>query len=733
MYSQTEVGLLHLLLPDNDDAEYVRIGPCSGVEFRHYEDDMYEFVVVKDKRWRRAQGAFLWQPNITEYSTHDLFSKHPDPAKSDYWLYRGRLDDVIVFANGEKINPITMESVIETHPRVSSAMVVGAGREQAALLVQPQGEYPSNEEEITAFINTIWPKIEEANKDIPHHGILVRELILLTKPDQPIQKTPKGSIKRQATYKGYAAEFDALYKNADDTTTEDSVAIDLNASDDVLDSQLLDLVIKTTLITPTDENDDFFKAGMDSLQVLQLSRRLRSSLRNDPAAVKRVLPSLVYANSSIAKLRKAIKSSSSSQSRSEMIESMLAKHVAQLPSPSLSKHAGRCFIVTGSTGRLGSYLLGSLLVDPTVDHIYCLNRSADAGTRQEKLHESQGLASPANASRVTFLHGDFSKPDLGVGHVVYTQLLRTVTHIVHNAWTVDWKLPLESFSTTNIAGVRHLIELASLSKRNAKLAFVSTIGTVSRWAEIEPTSPVPERIVDDIAAVGVMGYAESKSVAERLLNTARKTLGVQTSIFRPGQIAGAVLSTKGLWNTSEWLPRLIRSSNYLGLVPKDLGNFTRIDWIPVDILANTILELIDAPTLGDDTPVYNLINSTPTTWGELVPIIEDCLAESGTKVKVVEFAEWVQALRKTVASTRTQEDVAKNSAVQLADFFEGLSKTTDSKNPKFSTTKTYKGSKSLRECGPFRPEWLRLYMSQWGYVSEVPMIEKVNGITHGHV
>ncbi|WP_223715478.1 SDR family oxidoreductase, partial [Streptococcus pneumoniae] len=39
---------------------------------------------------------------------------------------------------------------------------------------------------------------------------------------------------------------------------------------------------------------------------------------------------------------------------------------------------GHTVLLTGSTGTLGTYLLDTLLQDPSVTHIYCLTRSHDS-------------------------------------------------------------------------------------------------------------------------------------------------------------------------------------------------------------------------------------------------------------------------------------------------------------------------------------------------------------------
>lgn len=61
------------------------------------------------------------------------------------------------------------------------------------------------------------------------------------------------------------------------------------------------------------------------------------------------------------------------------------------------------------------------------------------------------------------------------------QLRDNVTHIVHNAWPVDFKRPLQSFEKS-LQGVRNLVDFALSSPYTdpPRLLFVSSIGVFQR-------------------------------------------------------------------------------------------------------------------------------------------------------------------------------------------------------------------------------------------------------------
>jgi long-subunit acyl-CoA synthetase (AMP-forming) len=50
----------------------------------------------------------------------------PHPTKPDTWLYRGRTDELLVLSNGEKVRPLAMEAIINSHSEVSACLMVSA-------------------------------------------------------------------------------------------------------------------------------------------------------------------------------------------------------------------------------------------------------------------------------------------------------------------------------------------------------------------------------------------------------------------------------------------------------------------------------------------------------------------------------------------------------------------------------------------------------------------------------
>ena len=99
----------------------------------------------------------------------------------------------------------------------------------------------------------------------------------------------------------------------------------------------------------------------------------------------------------------------------------------------------------------------------------------------------------------------------------------------------------------------NLIKLAAEAPTKPPIFFTSSVGAVAGWDIAHPGAKVPENAISDITAPIPSGYAESKHIAERLLDAASRTSGVNAANIRVGQIAGST-NTNGMWNKQEWLP-----------------------------------------------------------------------------------------------------------------------------------------------------------------------------------
>ncbi|KAL8704849.1 MAG: hypothetical protein Q9201_002008 [Fulgogasparrea decipioides] len=693
MIASTESGMMQHLEVGQEEWEYMRFGAQAGVEFRPYSEGLYEMVIVRKPELEGHQAVFEIYPYHDEYATKDLFSHHPNPRKSDFWLCQGRTDDVIVLLNAEKLNPTLMEKIIESSSDVRSALVLGQDRFQTSLLIDPLHEsMTGSHNQAQAFIDRIWPFVEQANRSAPSHGKIARSLVLCTNNRKSMCRTAKGTVNRRQTTDLYAEEIDAMYRARAlkrdfdfSTTSTEKLPTPLNQA------TLKALVGQTVGLEPDEvgDDDDFFTLGMDSLLVLEFVHELNAAIGKSSIG-----PGVVYTHPTLADLALFLNSIDEGLAtpkvadRASQMRSILDRYALDLP---LAKpKATRVAILTGSTGGLGAYLLRSLIKHAGFSKIYCMNRSAQLPI--QKIDH-----------RVEFLRCNFADPRLGLSQTSYDEILHSVTHILHNAWQMDFNLPLENFSE-HILGVRHFVDLAANSTRNAHIFFVSSVASVLNGA----SDTIEEKVFNDFNMAQPMGYGESKHIAERLLYRAGLESNVTSSICRIGQIAGPVYSS-GMWNKKEWLPSMIASSRYLGCIPSALGPMDRIDWIPIDLVSQVVVELftITRNVATPTTQVFHLVNPSETYWSELLPTVLDHL---GPEVRAVPLSEWVQKLKGSIFRV---EDIDRNPAAKLIDFFNARAQSNAS--PIMETKVSVQYSQTLKRLDKIRPEQMKVWMEQWAF------------------
>lgn len=211
MFGATEIGILPTEVTDLDDWQYLKYSPFLGHEFRPYGEGFYEHVIVRKNQLDLFQAVFATFPNLTEYSTKDLCSKHR--SKSELWLFEGRTDDVIVYSNGSKFNPLKLEGIIAAHPAVTSALVDGNGRAQSALLVEPKIDMRNED-----LLEEIWPTIQSANNASRAVARIAKGMVTFTSPEKPMLRAGKGTVRRRMTISLYREELDAVHAAASSKT-----------------------------------------------------------------------------------------------------------------------------------------------------------------------------------------------------------------------------------------------------------------------------------------------------------------------------------------------------------------------------------------------------------------------------------------------------------------------------------------------------------------------------------
>jgi acyl-coenzyme A synthetase/AMP-(fatty) acid ligase len=210
--ASTECGLFHGLLPASLPAGHawhsLAFHPSSNVAFVQREGDIYE-AVVRRKESGYTQPVFRIFPEKTEYATGDLYRRNGEVE--GLWEHQGRGDDMVVFASGEKFWPVDVERGLAQHAHVNEALIVGTGRERAALLLDVECTQGMTAEEA---VDEVWPAIEATHSVLSPAARVLRAFIIVVDAERPFVKTPKGNVQRGTTAKLYAGHLARLDSEA---------------------------------------------------------------------------------------------------------------------------------------------------------------------------------------------------------------------------------------------------------------------------------------------------------------------------------------------------------------------------------------------------------------------------------------------------------------------------------------------------------------------------------------
>ncbi|RAH41341.1 ketoacyl-synt-domain-containing protein [Aspergillus brunneoviolaceus CBS 621.78] len=401
---------------------------------------------------------------------------------------------------------------------------------------------------------------------------------------------------------------------------------------------------------------------------------------------------------------------------------------AKVPEASRKKpSSGAVILVTGATGGLGCQLVSHLAHQSNVATVICLNRPArNSKTPSERQHEAlstRGITMGSQVlSKLRILETDTSKPFLGLSQAEYAQLALKTTHIIHNAWPMSGKRPVEGFEP-QFQVMRNLLDFASYAYSGSKIHFqlISSIATVGHYPIHTGNPNVPESRLP-LQSVLTNGYGLAKFICERMLD---ETLHRYPDMFQPmtvrlGQVAGSRVS--GYWNPQEHLPFLLKSSQTLGCLPNLRGT---VSWTPVEDVAATLGDLLlsgEGVEMANRYPVYHIENPIGQPWEDMIPLLaeglrfnpaparlkegQDSSNKNGT-ITTVPFEEWIRRVR-TFAGPSDE-----NPASLMVDFLEEHFRRMSCGGLRLETVRCREHSTTLAGVGLVDVEVVRQYLQSW--------------------
>ncbi|CAG8542199.1 3127_t:CDS:1 [Scutellospora calospora] len=304
----------------------------------------------------------------------------------------------------------------------------------------------------------------------------------------------------------------------------------------------------------------------------------------------------------------------------------------------------KVFLLT-ATGFLGTHILYTLLT-LTSCKIYCLVRKKKIRTPKASLKRAflrNDLdTSLVDSDRLIALSANLSEPYLGLSENQYEVMLNDVTTIIHGTFCAKPGMPLTAYESSTILGTANLL----LFSAQKDFHFISSIDACvnSSWEN------VPEGILPLKASITTCdGFGLSKLAIETIITNTFDYLQLErVSIIRVGQITSH--TETGVWNPNEWVPMLLGIVGLSGRMPTFDAN---LDWIPVDVAAKAIMDLVSSGT-AFRIQVFHVSNPNSTiTWEQYL----DKLEESGMKFSRQELPKWLEKLWTDVEENSYDENV----------------------------------------------------------------------------
>jgi thioester reductase-like protein len=291
------------------------------------------------------------------------------------------------------------------------------------------------------------------------------------------------------------------------------------------------------------------------------------------------------------------------------------------------------FLITGTTGFLGKLVLEVLLrrrEDLGVRRIFVIVRrqgiSAEARF-QRTVEQSPCLAHlpPDWRSHVNVIEGDLSEPRCGLDDETAARLEGCVTHVIHSAAAVDFNLPLEEATASNVTAALNVVDLAKRCVKLKRLVSVSTAYVTPHPGENVPIEEelatlegCPKELYDTIRDGRAREsellprsghpntYTFTKNLSEHLV--LERARGLPLVLVRPSIISAT-------WRTPfpGWIDSPAAFAAFVALVGSGymraiVGNpETRLNLVPADWVAEQLVAASFAPLPDRDPPVRHAV------------------------------------------------------------------------------------------------------------------------------
>lgn len=316
-------------------------------------------------------------------------------------------------------------------------------------------------------------------------------------------------------------------------------------------------------------------------------------------------------------------------------------------------------LVTGGSGYIGTQILRQALESSVYERVITIARGESEQVARERVISAAKKArwwSDKYKSRLMVWRGDLALSQLGLDEPQWKQLIDgQIDTIIHNGAGVHFGKTYADLKDANVTATATLLSIVSA---NAGMRLLHVTGGQGSAYDDEEE----EQLANTLSVDGVIGYSQSKFVAEALVrHTAAKTENHRFAVVSPGLVVGT--PEEGIANADDYLWRLAAGCIGIGAYNQDDAQ-SILKVADVGSVATTILQ---AASTQHRKPVVEVEGAM--TWQYFWTVLQNM----GYKLEGKPSSEWLSAMQQDleqkqqkhplwpVAHLLQAEDTADNS------------------------------------------------------------------------
>jgi thioester reductase-like protein len=291
-----------------------------------------------------------------------------------------------------------------------------------------------------------------------------------------------------------------------------------------------------------------------------------------------------------------------------------AKAVAPEPVKEVKK-TSTVSLVTGFPGFLATHLALEIAKREPLGDLHFLIEKRFQAEAQKRLARIR-RESPEFTGNLELIHGDITKPQLGLEAETYDSLRRSITHVWHLAAIYDLAVPEEIAFLVNVGGTVNVLDFCESCTSFKHLNYVSTC-----YVSGKRTGLILEGELDE-GQPHHNNYESTKFWAE--MEVQRRLDTIPTTIFRPAIVVGhSRTGETDKYDGPYYLLKIIdRMPKWMPFMNVGRGD-TVVNIVPVDFASSAVAELgLRDASIGE---VFQLADPNPMRARDITALGLKCL------------------------------------------------------------------------------------------------------------